>query len=230
MRVASAVYGGDRVGSENQVEWSAGGRSALIANDQAWGIARSLRVYTGARIRLKGMLDAAPALGLDTRVWARAGHARRNYPLPLGGAVLHTHRQRRGCAGLGRLPRPAADRELTTEWMGPGINESREQCVARGIPAGKHVGRVWVNEEGAIPEMDERNNLLSGRFQFAGLVFPPGGPRNAGCGQRVISGRPLSSLADLTVTGLRMRGSKRRGSDDCDPGKNDVVVSIRNQG
>jgi hypothetical protein len=115
-------------------------------------------------------------------------------------------------------------------------------CLPASLPAaGRHQLSVAVSAADGVPELDTHNNVLSRFYLPEGLgglgldspaltsdSAPDSGPTVPGVGERgdgrVVTG-PAPS-ADLVVTAIRVPG----GPNDCDPGKNDVSVGIKNQG
>jgi hypothetical protein len=115
-------------------------------------------------------------------------------------------------------------------------------CLPASLPAaGRHQVSVIVDSADGVPELDTHNNVLSQIYlpgvpgalglDSPGLAPDSGtdsGPTVPGVGERgdgrVVTG-PAPS-ADLVVSSIRVPG----GSNDCDPGKNDVSVVVKNQG
>jgi hypothetical protein len=115
-------------------------------------------------------------------------------------------------------------------------------CLPASLPAaGRHQLSVTVDSADNVPELDTHNNVLSqiylpGVPGALGLDSPtlatdPGpssGPTVPGVGERgddrVVTG--TTPTADLVVSAIRVPG----GANDCDPGKNDVTVIVKNEG
>ncbi len=130
----------------------------------------------------------------------------------------------------------AVPRNGTVDLGALGAGQSREACIRTDLPASGGLGlSLVVDEPGAVTEMDETNNRATGGLirippgqiapDFVSTDAGPPGPPGA-----TPTPTPLPARADLTVGAIRVRGKEPSGADDCDPGRNDVTVVVRNQG
>lgn len=116
---------------------------------------------------------------------------------------------------------------------GLGVNQTYEHCVAPQLPAGEHALSFTVDESREIAEMNELNNVYQSKFTFRGAE-PQGEPgpqitiADPGAGVNAPPSGPTQP--DLLVRAIRVKGKEPEGNNDCDPGKNDVTVVVRNQG
>jgi subtilase family serine protease len=118
--------------------------------------------------------------------------------------------------------------------LGLGAGETREQCTAVYLPeSGSHHVSLRVDRDGAVAEMNERNNQISTTIDLAPPAPAPApapspapivAPRNG----TAVNGTPTG--ADLTVSAIRIKGQVPDGKDDCTDGKNDVAVVVKNEG
>lgn len=136
------------------------------------------------------------------------------------------------------------------------VNQSQEQCIpVEPLAIGSHSLSVTVDPDRAIPEANERNNVLTQSYvrritddivaPVTGGVLDTGG--SSGPSQPPVVGvlspekidepNPTGPVltapgprANLQVTTIRVRGKDPSGQDDCDPGDNDVTVVLKNLG
>jgi hypothetical protein len=109
-----------------------------------------------------------------------------------------------------------------------GAQQQGDLCVQTRLPAnqGFELSAV-VDEPRGIFEINERNNTLDKHFlgrQTSNLV---------GASAEAVqpeTGHSSTSLADLMVESVRVRGKEPGGQTDCDPGTNDVIVVVKNRG
>ena len=138
--------------------------------------------------------------------------------------------------------------------LGLPAGETREQCTGFRLPdSGSHQVTLVVGQERAVVEMDERNNSYEqilvragvsspGPDPTSGTAKPDSGPGSGGTGSPVTNAAPApgpspapaanqaSGRPDLTVSTIRVRGQVPDGKKDCEDGKNDVTVVVKNAG
>lgn len=125
-----------------------------------------------------------------------------------------------------------------------------ERCFQTTIAAGQHAFVATVDEDQKLPEMNELNNSKAivatiARLGPGGQRFPvaPIGPAVLDPGvdatatptptpspTSTATPSPTPSAADLMPLSIRVKGKEPSGQNDCDPGRNDVMVQVRNQG
>jgi hypothetical protein len=106
------------------------------------------------------------------------------------------------------------------------------------IAVGTHSLSVTVDPDRAIAEGDEQNNQRTESY-VRRVIDDIVGPITGG----VLDSRPGADpgqgptmdpspgqRANLQVSSIRVKGKDASGQNDCDPGKNDVTVVLRNQG
>lgn len=123
-----------------------------------------------------------------------------------------------------------------------GSGEYGELCVQVALPQeGVHRLSVAVDDRRVVYEQSETNNVyvegyaprLAGAAdgQAGGLpVLAPSAGADPGPAAPAPTGPGAPGSADLTMKGIRVRGGAPGGAGDCDPGRNDVTVDIRNGG
>jgi hypothetical protein len=112
------------------------------------------------------------------------------------------------------------------------VGETLSHCFL--VPAGQHRYTLSVDESHQVAEMNEYNNTLD--QSFALRLAPPGGldtltgplspAPDASSGVQPLT----TAQADLTVGSIRVKGKEPSGQNDCDPGRNDVTVTVKNAG
>ena len=126
---------------------------------------------------------------------------------------------------------PSAEATQQSYWFlnGLGVNESQEPCLNPLLPAGEWAVSFIIDEADGVLEGNEGNNRYDSKFTF--LTFGPSGPQSiAPPPQGPVPANPVTGQADLTVTGIQVKGENARGNGGCDPGKNEATVSVKNQG
>jgi subtilase family serine protease len=112
-----------------------------------------------------------------------------------------------------------------------GVGQTTQRCVSRSnLPPGQHMLSFIVDEARAIGEMNEHNNVYEHRIPA--LQSTAAGPQPL-VGPAVANPSapaPTAAQADLAVKAVRVRGEEAGGPSDCDPGKNDVTVIVKNEG
>jgi len=93
--------------------------------------------------------------------------------------------------------------------------QSGELCVPTILPQTAELVAT-VDDERAVVEFSEANNRLAQPFSVP-----------QGAAPATASG-PMQ--ADLAALGIRVKSAESGGSQDCDPGKNDVTVVVKNLG
>lgn len=119
---------------------------------------------------------------------------------------------------------------------GLAAGQSREYChQVQPLDYGQHSLQVHVDRPREFPELDETNNVLSQTY-VRRVIDDVVAPVTGGVLDPGPSGEPGPILtapaprADLQVTSIQARGKSSSGKNDCDPGRNDVTVRIKNQG
>ncbi len=154
---------------------------------------------------------------------------------------------------------PAGDIGMGGLAAGQSDEQCAQVCVqVNPLDYGRHALSVTVDAPRAVPEMDESNNVLTRDYIHRATddTVAPLGPAGLapdaapGTGQPRLdpgavgpeAGRNLSEpgddrvlvapapSADLLVSAIRVRGEDAHGTNDCDPGKNDITVVVKNQG
>lgn len=104
------------------------------------------------------------------------------------------------------------------------VGEIGDLCVTVALPTtGRHMLAAVVDSPHGIIEQDETNNRFEYEY-YAPAPAAPGG--SAQSGSESGSGSP----AALNVESVRVKGKEPSGQSDCDPGKNDVTVTLHNSG
>jgi hypothetical protein len=93
--------------------------------------------------------------------------------------------------------------------------QAGELCVPTKLPPTAELVAT-VDEERTVVEYSEANNRLAQPYTAA-----------QGAAPATASG---PTQADLSALGIRVKSAEPGGSQDCDPGKNDVTVVVKNQG
>jgi hypothetical protein len=109
--------------------------------------------------------------------------------------------------------------------------EVGEHCFLTGpLTAGNHELGLAVDVERTVAEMDEYNNRIGETFALR-LAPTSSQPGLVGAPQSIApDSSAASARADLTLKSIRVKGKDATGQNDCDPGRNDVTVAIRNDG
>lgn len=108
-----------------------------------------------------------------------------------------------------------------------------ERCFQTTIAAGQHQFAATVDEDQKVAEYNELNNrkALTASIQRRNPgVTGPLGPAGGGVLDQGTAKPEANALADLVPSSLAVKGKEPTGSSDCDPGKNDVTVQIKNVG
>jgi hypothetical protein len=114
---------------------------------------------------------------------------------------------------------------------GLAVGEPFAHCFL--VAAGQHRYALSVDESRQVAEMNESNNVLDqaialrtvplGENSLTGAAgVAPEGPASVQS--------PATTRPDLTVESIRVGGPGPSGTNDCDPGKNDVKVVVKNLG
>jgi hypothetical protein len=124
----------------------------------------------------------------------------------------------------------------------PGVGH-RERCFQTTIAAGQHTFNATVDEDQVLPELNETNNSRGivatiQRAPLGGVIQPlgPGGVLDPGVLDPGPSTNPTPTptpqpaQADLVPGMLKVEGEEPDGNEDCDSGRNDITVVIKNQG
>jgi hypothetical protein len=99
--------------------------------------------------------------------------------------------------------------------------QAGELCMNVTLPTtGNHYLTALVDEPRGIFEENDTNNRYA---------EPYNAPQNA-TGGGSSSTPPPSGPADLFLSGLSIKGERTNGASGCDPGRNDITVSIKNLG
>jgi hypothetical protein len=105
--------------------------------------------------------------------------------------------------------------------QGLGAGTSMEPCIAPQMPAGEHAINFAIDPARRVDELNEGNNTYRSKF-----VFLPGG-RNA---MAIGTSAPASSAdVNLSVTNITVKGNGS-SSESCRAGKNDIAVTVKNEG
>jgi hypothetical protein len=103
--------------------------------------------------------------------------------------------------------------------MTPGT--SGELCVEVALPtSGQHQLAVVADEPNTVLEYNETNNVYQQAYAAPPRLVPSTEP----------GGSPAVDQADLAVSAIRINGQTPDGKNDCEAGKNDVAVLIKNGG
>ncbi|HEX3245630.1 MAG TPA: CARDB domain-containing protein [Chloroflexota bacterium] len=112
------------------------------------------------------------------------------------------------------------------------VGEKLSHCFL--VAAGQHRYTLSVDESHQVAEMNEYNNTLD---QAVALRLLPAGGVNTLTGPISVAPeaptgvQPITTAeADLTVESIRVKGKEPSGQNDCDPGKNDITVTVKNEG
>jgi hypothetical protein len=116
-------------------------------------------------------------------------------------------------------PEGAFPGKTTTLTYGEGLaaGAMMEPCIAPNMPAGDHGISFAIDPAHRVMELNEGNNTYRSRFKFA-----PGGI-NA---QPAPGTQPRSNLA-LTTIEIKSNG---KNPESCRAGKNDIAVTVKNDG
>jgi hypothetical protein len=112
----------------------------------------------------------------------------------------------------------------------------RERCFQTTIAAGQHNFVASVDEDQALAELNESNNskaLVATilRAQVGGAAGPLGSAvLEGGVLDPGASTNPTPAQADLVPSLLKVEGKEPDGREDCDSGRNDISVVVKNQG
>jgi subtilase family serine protease len=91
--------------------------------------------------------------------------------------------------------------------------ESTWACVEAALPAGQHLLTAVVDERDGMTEFNERNNLYEQTYVSSATAKPA-----------------VPDQADLVLSAIRVNGQEPNGQSDCQKGKNDVAVLVKNGG
>lgn len=111
-----------------------------------------------------------------------------------------------------------------------GAGQQGDLCVQTRLPTNERYQlSAVIDEPRGIFEINERNNSLDRQFlgmqladklePLTGLVIEPADEHPSAPGP-----------ADLIVDAINVKGKDPDGQSDCDPGKNDVTIVVKNQG
>jgi subtilase family serine protease len=89
--------------------------------------------------------------------------------------------------------------------------ESTWACVEAALPAGQHVLTAVVDDRGGMTEFNEANNVYEQTYVASAAPTAP-------------------DRADLTLSAIRVNGQEPNGQDVCKKGKNDLAVTVKNDG
>ena len=92
-------------------------------------------------------------------------------------------------------------------------SESATRCAFATAGPGDHTVVVVADEDHRIEEMNEYNNRITRSLKWSAKP------------SAIVPG-----LAELVVHEVRFKGDNAQGTNDCDPGKNDVIATIKNNG
>jgi hypothetical protein len=100
------------------------------------------------------------------------------------------------------------------------------------LPAGTHEFSMVVNtdpftHEHAVQEIHTGNNGFVEK-----IIVSAAAVGQAPSSEGLMGGEssPTAGQADLTVSAIRVKGKEPDGQNDCDPGKNDIRATVKNQG
>jgi hypothetical protein len=92
-----------------------------------------------------------------------------------------------------------------------------ELCTPAKLPVSARLVAI-VDETQAVTQYNETNNWADFQHRAPQPLVEPG------------TTQPNASQPDLTPRSLRVKGKEPSGQNDCDPGKNDVTVVVKNDG
>jgi hypothetical protein len=92
-----------------------------------------------------------------------------------------------------------------------------ELCTPAKLPLSARLVAI-VDEVQAVTEYNETNNWVDYQYRAPQPLVEPGATQ------------PNASQPDLTPRSLRVKGKEPSGQNDCDPGKNDITVVVKNDG
>jgi len=102
-----------------------------------------------------------------------------------------------------------------------GSGQAGELCMNVTLPTtGSHYLTALVDEPRGIFEENDTNN------RYAEPYVPPQNATGGGSSSPPSGSGP----ADLFASGLSVKGEQTNGTSGCDPGRNDITVSIKNLG
>ena len=120
---------------------------------------------------------------------------------------------------------PVTGGTIETPMLGTG--ERSEQCVVLALSPQDHTLSLWVDDRDIVAEMNDANNEFERRISASTVV----GAQSTGNSPSVGSAAPVVAAdRELIVEKILVSGGSSSGNDDCDPGKNDVTVTVANQG
>jgi hypothetical protein len=118
----------------------------------------------------------------------------------------------------------------TLGMAGLAASEAHETCQqAAPFTPGQHALEVAVDTMFVIIEDDEENNVFQQAYTASApqtTTSSPSGPMTTTNGKEP----EASAQADVRIESIRVRGDKATGESDCIPGKNDLVVTVKNTG
>jgi hypothetical protein len=131
-----------------------------------------------------------------------------------------------------------ADHKLvkTLDHLGPlSVGGVTDPCIPRtDLPAESHLLSFRLDEEKRAPESQERNNLYEHRIEAISPTIPaPGTGANSGpvVISEAVTSRTGSSLqADLVLKSVRVEVDGSSAGLQCQAGKNDIAVVVKNDG
>jgi len=126
------------------------------------------------------------------------------------------------------------DKRVSQIGGGVAASQSKEICANTDpVAAGNHTLSVVVDPDRAIAESDEQNNFFTTSY-IRRVIDDAVGPITGGVLETSDgSGTgppPPGPQLNLKVNEIQVKGKKPSGQNDCDPGKNDVTVVIKNDG
>jgi hypothetical protein len=126
------------------------------------------------------------------------------------------------------------DKRVSQIGGGVAAKQSKEICANTDpVAAGNHTLSVVVDPDRAIAESDERNNFFTTPYvrRVIDDVIGPitGGVLETADGAGTGPPPPGPQL-NLKVNEIQVKGKKPSGQNDCDPGKNDITVVMKNDG
>jgi hypothetical protein len=110
------------------------------------------------------------------------------------------------------------------KWPHLESGDVRDFCVGEGLPLGRHVVSFDIDEDRAVPEMDEKNNHIE---QLMTITSSASADAAANTGGSQPAGNQTSTEAALSVTSIRLQGAN---VNDCDAGQHRIVVRVKNGG